>query len=44
MCGLAEVEIVLVAIQTLAALDKAMTIKLSPNFRIVREGEGGLVV
>jgi len=38
MCSLTKVEIMLVAIETDAALDKAMTIKLSSNFRVVREG------
>jgi len=44
MFSLTKVEIMLVAIETDAALDKAMTIKLSSDFRVVREGEGGLVV
>jgi len=41
---LTKVEVVPVVIQTLAALHKAMTIKLSSDLRVVLEGERGLVV
>jgi len=44
MCRLAKIEVMPIAIQTDTALDKAMTIKLSSNFRVVRKGECGLVV
>jgi len=44
MGRLTKVEGVPGAIYTLAALDKAIAVKLSSNLGVVHEGEGGLVV